>query len=110
MTGWELGNRRRYGWNPIVLLFNNTAWGMLKAFQKDTGYNDLDSWGFADMAAGLGGYGRRVSTRKDLAEALSAAIADDSQFYLIEIMIPRDALSRTLTRFTSARTSQMALK
>ena len=34
MTGWELGNCRRYGWNPVVLVFNNTAWGMLKAFQR----------------------------------------------------------------------------
>ena len=42
MTGWELGNCRRYGWRPIVLVFNNTAWGMLKAFQADTSYNDLD--------------------------------------------------------------------
>lgn len=25
MTGWELGNCRRYGWDPIVLLFNNRS-------------------------------------------------------------------------------------
>ena len=58
MTGWELGNCRRLGLNPIVLLFNNTAWGMLKAFQKDTGYNDLDDWHFAELAETLGGKGR----------------------------------------------------
>ncbi|HUJ87672.1 MAG TPA: thiamine pyrophosphate-dependent enzyme [Burkholderiales bacterium] len=32
MTDWEFGNCRRYKWNPIVLVFNNTAWGTLKAF------------------------------------------------------------------------------
>ncbi len=102
MTGWELGNCRRYGWNPIVLVFNNTAWGMLKAFQKDVGYNDLDDWKFAEMASGLGGKGVRVATRKALAAALEEAVADASQFRLIEIMIPRGELSRTLERFTGA--------
>ena len=42
MTGWELGNCRRYGWDPIVLLFNNAGWEMLRTFQPETAYNDLD--------------------------------------------------------------------
>jgi len=109
MTGWELGNCRRYGWNPIVLLFNNTAWGMLKAFQKDTGYNDLDDWRFADMAAGLGGKGVRVASRKALAAALEDAVADETSFRLIEIMIPRGELSRALERFTGAIAKKSAL-
>jgi len=109
MTGWELGNCRRYGWNPIVLLFNNSAWGMLKAFQSDTGYNDLDDWKFAEMAAGLGGKGVRVATRKALAAALEQAVADEKTFRLIEVMIPRGELSRALERFTGAIASKSAL-
>jgi indolepyruvate decarboxylase len=109
MTGWELGNCRRYGWNPIVLLFNNSAWGMLKAFQSDTGYNDLDDWKFAEMAAGLGGKGVRVATRKALAAALEEAVADEKTFRLIEVMIPRGELSRALERFTGAIASKSAL-
>ena len=35
MTGWELGNCRRYGWDPIVVLFNNASWEMLRAFQPE---------------------------------------------------------------------------
>ncbi len=109
MTGWELGNCRRYGWNPIVLLFNNTGWGMLKVFQKDTGYNDLDDWRFADMAAPLGGRGYRAATRNELAGALAAAHADDSTFQLIEIMIPRGEISSTLERFVGAIREKSAL-
>ena len=109
MTGWELGNCRRYGWNPIVLLFNNTGWGMLKTFQADTGYNDLDDWRFADMAPALGGAGRRVETRAELAEALAEAHADDSRFHLIEIMIPRGEISTTLQRFVNAIKQKSAL-
>ena len=109
MTGWELGNCRRYGWNPVVLLFNNSAWGMLKAFQKDTSYNDLDDWKFAEMAAGLGGRGVRVATRKALAAALEEAVADEKTFRLVEIMIPRGELSRALERFTGAIAARSAL-
>ncbi len=109
MTGWELGNCRRLGLNPIVLLFNNTAWGMLKAFQKDTGYNDLDDWHFAELANTMGGNGVRVSTPGQLAQALETAHADTSCFQLVEIMLPRDVFSKTLSRFTGAIAKKSAL-
>lgn len=109
MTGWELGNCRRHGWNPIVLLFNNTQWGMLHTFQPDTAYNDLDDWRFADMAQGMGGRGRRVTTRRELGEALDEAVADESCFQLIEIMIPRGQISDTLKRFVEAIREKSAL-
>jgi indolepyruvate decarboxylase len=102
MTGWELGNCRRLGLNPIVLLMNNTSWGMLKAFQSDTGYNDLDDWRFADMAASLGGKGVRVSTKRAFWDALLAAHADQSRWQMIEIMLPRGEFSRSLSRFIAA--------
>ncbi|MDJ0949265.1 MAG: indolepyruvate/phenylpyruvate decarboxylase [Alphaproteobacteria bacterium] len=102
MTGWELGNCRRYGWDPIVLLFNNASWEMLRAFQPEAGYNDLDDWRFADMAAALGGVGHRVATRSQLKAALDAAHAERGRFQLIEVMIPRGVISRTLDRFVKA--------
>ena len=58
MTGWELGNCRRYGLDPIVVLFNNASWEMLRAFQPESRFNDLDDWNFAAMAPSLGGLGR----------------------------------------------------
>ncbi|MEM9277569.1 MAG: indolepyruvate/phenylpyruvate decarboxylase [Pseudomonadota bacterium] len=109
MTGWELGNAKRLGLKPIVLMFNNTAWGMLKAFQKGTGYNDLDDWQFAGLATGLGGKGVRVSTPGELEKALEAAHADDSCFQLIEIMLPKEAMSNTLRRFTETIAQRSAL-
>ena len=109
MTGWELGNAKRLNLKPIVLLFNNTAWGMLKAFQKDTGYNDLDDWHFAELANNLGGKGARVATPAELEAALKTAHEDDSCFHLIEIMLPRDAMSTTLRRFTDTINERMAL-
>jgi indolepyruvate decarboxylase len=101
MTGWELGNCRRYGWDPIVLLFNNASWEMLRTFQPESEFNNLDDWCFADMAAGLGGHGVRVHTRAELRAALDQAIRTRGRFQLIEIMIPRGVLSDTLSRFVA---------
>jgi indolepyruvate decarboxylase len=99
MTGWELGNCRRYGWDPIVLLFNNASWEMLRTFQPESRFNDLDDWGFASMAAGMGGDGERVATRRQMKDALERALARRGRFQLIEVMIPRGVLSNTLQRF-----------
>jgi indolepyruvate decarboxylase len=109
MTGWELGNCRRLGVKPIVLVFNNRAWGMLKVFQADTSYNDLDDWRFAEFAPLLGGRGRRVTKRRELREALAEAHADKANWHLIEIMLPRDVYSPTLSRFVSAVKRQSVL-
>ncbi|MFO0847624.1 MAG: indolepyruvate/phenylpyruvate decarboxylase [Gemmataceae bacterium] len=99
MTGWELGNCRRYGWDPIVLVFNNAGWEMLRAFQPGSRFNTLDRWDFAALAAGLGGDGLRVQTRRELAAALRSAAARRGRFQLIDIQIPAGVLSPTLSRF-----------
>ncbi|MFT5349957.1 MAG: indolepyruvate decarboxylase [Planctomycetota bacterium] len=99
MTGWELLNCKRYGWNPIVLLFNNSSWEMLRAFQPESKFNDLDRLNYSDIANSLGGVGRRANTRRELKEALDKAIDDKSQFQLVEIMLNRGELSQTLSRF-----------
>jgi len=102
MTGWELGNCRQYGWNPIVLLFNNKSWEMLRTFQPGPDYHDLDDWGFAKMAEPMGGVGTRVTSKKELVDALEVAIKDTSCFQLIEVMLERGEISQTLNRFVNA--------
>ena len=101
MTGFELGNCRRYGWDPIVIVFNNASWEMLRVFQPESRFNDLDDWHFARLADDLGGQGARVSTRAELAAALSAAHAARGKFQLIEAMLPRGQVSDTLARFVA---------
>ena len=99
MTGWELGNCARYGWDPIVIVFNNASWEMLRTFQPESRFNDLGDWRFAEMAPGLGGEGVRVKTRRELRDALARAAASRGRFQLIDVMIPRGVLSPTLERF-----------
>ena len=81
--------------------FNNASWEMLRTFQPESRFNALDEWGFADMAAGLGGDGVRVRTRAELKTALDQAQATRGRFQLIEIMIPQGVLSQTLQRFVA---------
>ena len=113
MTGWELGNCRRYGLDPIVVLFNNTSWEMLRVFQLESRFNDLDNWHFAALAPSLGGHGERVRTRRQLQDALECAVARRGQFSLVEVMLPRGVTSRTLAQFVSgfkaARAHQHAM-
>ena len=101
MTGWELGNCRRYGLDPIVVLFNNCSWEMLRVFQPESHFNDLDDWHFAEIASSIGGAGERVTTRRELAAALDRAVARRGQFSLIEVMLPRGVTSDTLARFVA---------
>jgi indolepyruvate decarboxylase len=101
MTGWELGNCRRYGLDPIVVLFNNCSWEMLRVFQPESAFNDLDDWHFADIATSLGGVGERVTTRREFAAALERAAHRRGQFSLVEVMLPRGKISDTLARFVA---------
>ena len=103
MTGMELGNCRRLGIDPVVLLFNNASWEMLRAFQPESRFNDLDEWRFAELADVLGGEGRRVTTRAALAQALDHAVTTRGRFQLVEAMIPRGVLSPTLSRFVEGQ-------
>ena len=101
MTGFELGNCRRYGWDPIVVVFNNASWEMLRVFQPESAFNNLDDWRFAELAGPLGGDGVRVATRRELAHALARAHATRGRFQLIEVMLPRGQTSDTLARFVA---------
>ena len=101
MTGWELGNCRRYGWDPIGIAFNNASWEMLRVFQPESGFNTLDDWHFAELAGPLGGEGVRVTTRRQLGEALERAFQRTGKFQIIEAMLPQGAVSNTLARFVA---------
>jgi len=102
MTGWELGNARRCGCDPIVIVFNNAAWGMLRAFEPEARFNDLGRWDFASMAAGMGGDGWAVETCADLVEALTRAHATRGRFQLLDVWLAPGAVSPTLARYVQA--------
>lgn len=102
MTGWELGNARRYGWDPIVLVFNNASWEMLRAFEPRDAFNTLGTWDFASMAAGMGGDGVCVRSCGELRAALQKAATTRGRFQLIDIRLAPGVQSPTLERFVKA--------
>ena len=102
MTGWELGNCRRYGWDPIVIVFNNASWETLRAFVPEAKYTDREGWPFHELAEPLGGVGIHVRTRRELAGALERAVETRGRFVLIDVELQPGGMSRTLSRYIEA--------
>jgi indolepyruvate decarboxylase len=99
MTGFELGNCHKYHWDPIVIVFNNSSWEMLRAFQPESRFNSLERWNFQAIARSLGGNSVVVRTRHELQEALNNAWQRRGQFQLLDVMLEPGQLSPTLSRY-----------
>ena len=99
MSGWELGNCRRYGLDPVVVVLNNQSWEMIRAFQPESRCAHLGDWHYAALADCLGGRGFRVHTRREFKAALDAAFEARGRFQLIEVMLQEGDSTPTLRRF-----------
>ena len=101
MTGMELGNCARLGIDPVVMVFNNASWEMLRVFQPETSYSAINTLDFAAFADALGGRGHRVTTRRELAAAFAAATTERGRFQLIDVRLEKGAISDTLASFVA---------
>ena len=78
----ELGTAVQYGINPVVLVFNDNAWGVLKAIQQDK-FNgrfmgtSLSNPDFVRLAEAYGAGATRVHTRGQLIKALGDALSSN---------------------------------
>lgn len=99
MTGWELVNAQRYGWDPIVVVMNNASWEMLRAFQPESHFNDLPNWDFSAVVRSLGGCGARIRTRRQFREAFERALREPGVVHLLEVLLPRGVISSTMQRY-----------
>jgi len=88
----ELGTCVEYGLNPVVMVFNDNAWGVLKVRQRDY-YNgrfiatDLRSPDFVKLAESYGANGVQVTSVKELAPALEAALKSET-LTIIDVQTP----------------------
>lgn len=110
MTGWELINCQRYGLTPVVVVFNNSRWEMLRQFQPQSHYTELSRASYAAIAETLGGRGMRVESATELASALEKALADTRHFWLIEAMLQPGDCTTTMKRYTTAIKANMQKK
>ncbi len=88
----ELATAAQYGINPVVVMFNDNAWGVLKQRQEDS-FNrrmigtDLVNPDFVKLFESYGFEGTKVNTLDELTKALDSAIKSD-RLQLIEAQIP----------------------
>ena len=88
----ELATAAQYDIHPVILMFNDSAWGVLKKYQQDR-YGDrlfatdLVNPDFTKLFESYGFGGTRVSTVAELGPALDAAISS-GKTHLVEVSIP----------------------
>ncbi|HCG91464.1 MAG TPA: hypothetical protein DEZ08_06465 [Dehalococcoidia bacterium] len=88
----ELATAKQYNLNPIVLMFNDNAWGVLKDYQKqrfDSKFfaTDLVNPNFSKLFDSYGFASTVVSNLVELTKALENA-AGAKELQLIEVQIP----------------------
>ncbi len=98
MTGPELGNAVRLGLNPIVVVFNNGSWEMLRTIQPEGKYFKLSNWDYARLGEIWGGQGYRVETKAGLLHALFSAHASDT-FAVLDVRLPEGETSSILQNY-----------
>jgi len=89
----ELATCAQYGIHPVILMFNDNAWGVLKGFQQDRFgegrrfATDLVNPDFVKLFESYGFDGTKVDNVKDLGKALENAIAS-GKTHLVEVQTP----------------------
>ncbi len=79
----ELGTCVQYGLRPVVLVFNDDAWGLLRYYQKDRMggryiASDLENPDFRRLAMAYGACGVEAGSLPELVEALEQALAAET--------------------------------
>ena len=88
----ELATAAQYDIHPVILMFNDNAWGVLKKYQEDRFGDrffatDLVNPDFSKLFDSYGFGATRVSTVAELGPALDAAISS-GKTHLVEVAIP----------------------
>ena len=89
----ELATAAQYGIHPVVLMFNDNAWGVLKNYQNDRfgpGRNfatELVNPDFVKIFESYGFEGTKVSTVAELSRGLENAMSS-GRTHLVEVQIP----------------------
>jgi indolepyruvate decarboxylase len=99
MTGMEIATAARIGINPIVIVFNNSSYAMLRFIDQKRDYYDLGGWQYAELAKAVGAQGAKAETKPDFERALKSAFASEVPF-LIDAVIAETDISPTLKRLT----------
>lgn len=100
MTGMELSNLVRHGYDPIIFVLDNGGYGTERFLHPgEWPYNEIHGWNYDKLPEVLGGgKGYRVRTEQELADAVEMAWNDSEGLSLVHIELDRADHSRTLGR------------
>ncbi len=101
MTGPEISHAPRRGLSPIVIVLNNSGWGIFRPVTPRGELLRIPPWPYAELAQSWGGNGFRVQTRGDFDDALRAA-HELRDFAIIECVIDARDLSPVTRRYIRA--------
>jgi len=97
MTGMELSNLIRHGFNPVVIVLDNHGYGT-ERFLHPGPFNDIHPWKYYRLPEVLGGgKGYEVRTEGEFDAALTKAWASN-ELSLIHVHIAEDDVSPALSR------------
>jgi len=99
MTGMELATAVKEGLNPIVIVFNNASYAMLKFIDRERPYYGIPNWDYAGIAQAIGLSGYRTETCLEFNTALRKALQSDTPVLIDAVLSPED-ISPTLRRLT----------
>ncbi len=99
MTAQEVSTMIRYGIKPIIFVINNGGY-TIEVEIHDGPYNVIKNWNYAELVKVFNesdgnGWGCRVRTEGEAAEAIKNAMAHDG-VSLIEVIIDKDDCSKEL--------------
>ena len=101
MTCLELSTAVRHGFNPIVVVLNNKGY-TTERFLHDGPFNDILDWNYHRLPDLLGGgWGFEVHNEGDLDQALTAALANQESFSLLNVHLEPTDISPALDRLAS---------
>ena len=98
MTGPEIAFAPVRGLTPIVVLVNNSGWGIFRPVTPRRDLLEIPPWPYAELARSWGGVGFRAETRSELRDALQAAHAE-RRFAIVECIVPREDSSPVSRRY-----------
>jgi TPP-dependent 2-oxoacid decarboxylase len=87
MTGTELSTAVRYGQTPIVIVLNNRGYSTEREILEGP-FNDVHEWRYEQICDMIGGgVGMRIATQGEFERGLSAALADSSHLYVMNVLL-----------------------
>ncbi len=101
MTGPEISFAPSRGLSPIIVLVNNSGWGIFRPITPHKELLEIPPWPYAELAQSWGGVGFKVDTAGDLRDALRAA-HELRDFAIVECIIPPTDISPVSRRYIRA--------